>query len=225
MTIGKGTETLSGANTYTGTTTVGSPGPATLVLNGSLKSTATNVAAATLPGTGGTLTGNGSTSGTLSNSGTVKPFNTVSNTVGTLSVGGTYTQTSTGKLDIAVNGNNKADHSTLAVSGSVTLAGTLEIDTVTGFNFLHGETDYVGLLTYSGSASNDFTNFSYNGGSCTKVTTDDWDCAPSLNFQWTPKLGSLDLIVRNPEPGTLAVLATGLLGLMGLRRRRTQAVA
>ena len=118
-------------------------------------------------------------------------------------------------------------YSKLAVSGTVILAGELDVDAVAGFNIPKGGPfDYFGIMTYPGNPTGDFTNFSYNGTTCSQVSTDNWDCGPNLNFQWTPRLGSLDLtITRAPEPGTIAILATGLLGLMGVGRRQTRAVA
>lgn len=112
---GPGTQKLSGANTYSGLTTVQE---GTLVVNGSL---AEDVLVAPL----GILKGNGSIGGTLTNTGTVAP----GESIGTLNVvsyannGGTY--------DVEVNGSGQSD--LINVFGAATLSGgTVVVSSVDG---------------------------------------------------------------------------------------------
>ena len=123
---GDGLLALSGANTYTGATSVKE---GSLALTGSLQSPVTVAS-------GATFTGYGTINGNLTNSGTLVPGltaearnlfyaaagNSTTTTVpqvGTLTVNGNFN--STGKLMVATNGTNI---SKLAVSGSSTLTGT-----------------------------------------------------------------------------------------------------
>jgi len=51
---------------------------------------------------------------------------------------------------------------------------------------------------------------------------DTWLCGNHLTFSLVTGTGSYKnlKVVRTPEPWTAAILATGLLGLLGVRRRR-----
>lgn len=204
LTIGKGIQTLNGANTYTGATTVSS---------------------------GATLTGTGSVAGNVVNNGTVRPFDTVSNKAATFTIAGSYARTGgqSDVLNIAIGGlPASGNYSKLAVKGAVALGNgvaggggsTLDVDTNTlGFSFPFGDTTYADILTF-GSVTGDFTSFSYNGTACTSGGSETWLCGGNTTFTEMFRTTALDLLVtRAPEPGTLAVLATGLLGLMGIRRR------
>jgi fibronectin-binding autotransporter adhesin len=122
---------LSGANTYTGTTAVAAGtlnlsatgritsnlnNWATTSVNGNLFGDVTNNANAILQGTG-TITGN------LNNSGTVSP----GNSVGTLNVSGSFTQTAGGVLEVEIA--SAASYDKVAVTGApgtATVAGTLK---------------------------------------------------------------------------------------------------
>lgn len=88
--VGAGRLILSGANTFTGATTVSA---GTLRLTGSLTSDVT-------VGASGRLEGTGSTSGDLTSSGVVAP----GNSPGTLTVAGDVTFTSTNTFDIDIDG-------------------------------------------------------------------------------------------------------------------------
>jgi PEP-CTERM motif len=206
LVIAKGTEALMGANTFKGPTTV-SP-------------TAT-------------LTGTGSIAGNLANTGTVRPFDptTPTGTPGTLKVGGNYSQTGTGSLKIAIGGTaSSGTFGRLSVSGTVALAGGLDVDLVNGFLFPQGTSTY-DILDYNvGKRSNlagDFLTVSFNGKACTGSVSDTWLCGAGLSFTENfATLGQLRLVVaETPEPGTFAILAAGLLSLLGLRRRRADVIS
>jgi fibronectin-binding autotransporter adhesin len=165
---------------------------------------------------GATLTGTGSLAGTLANNGTVAP-----GSPGTFKVGGNYSQT--GSLSIALAGTTTGTYGRLSVTGTVALGGSLDVDLVNGFVLPHGTTTY-DILDYKVGSSNltgDFSSVTFDGNPCTGGS-DTWLCGGVTLMESFAVPGSLDLIAtQTPEPGTIAVLATGLLGLLGLRRRRT----
>ncbi|WP_043588586.1 autotransporter-associated beta strand repeat-containing protein [Geminisphaera colitermitum] len=113
-----GTTTLTGANTYTGDTLVNG---GTLVLDDGSVS-ATTVAS------GAFLRGEGTINGDLFNSGTVSP----GFSPGTLIVTGNFTQTTGGILVIEIASAVSFDQ--IIVSGSASLAGTLQLDLLDGYN-------------------------------------------------------------------------------------------
>jgi hypothetical protein len=206
LTISGGTEALMGANTFQGTTRVSS---------------------------GATLTGTGSVAGAVVNNGTVRPFDTVSNNAGMFTIGGSYSRTggqsdilSIAIGDLPASGN----YSKLAVKGAVLLGtgvagggdSTLNIDTNTlGFSFPFGDTTYTDILTF-GSVSGGFTRLSFNGTACSS-DSGMWTCGPNLTLKEFFDSNSLDLVVTQaPEPSTIALMAAGLLGLMGIHRRRAR---
>ena len=124
---GSGTVTLTGIDTYTGTTTVNN---GSLIVDGSIGS------AQTVVDPGGSLGGIGFLSGNLLNNGTVSP----GNPVGTLKVGGNYTQTAGGTLRISVGGLDFGQFSLLAVDGHATLGGNLQLISLNNFKLQVGNT-------------------------------------------------------------------------------------
>jgi len=103
---GTGTLTLTGNNTFTGSTTVNQ---GLLVVNGSLAS------AVTL--TGGTLGGSGSVAGLTANNATIAP----GNSIGTLTVSGNFVQNG-GTYQVEANAQGQSDR--INVTGSATINGT-----------------------------------------------------------------------------------------------------
>lgn len=99
---GTGTLNLTGANTYTGPTSVSG---GRLAINGSITSNVT-------VGSGGNLGGAGTITGTVNNSGTLAP----GNSIGTLSVVGSYTQAAGSTYQVESNATGQADR--INVSGA-----------------------------------------------------------------------------------------------------------
>jgi autotransporter-associated beta strand protein len=134
--VGKGTLTLSNANTYTSDTNIN---VGVLQVDGSIASPNTFV------NPGGTLSGTGTVRGNLSNSGIVSP----GDSPGTLHVGGNYSQASGGTLEIEIAGLFSFDQ--LAVAGTANLSGILDVT-------LDGYTEHAGdmftILKSSGLSGN-----------------------------------------------------------------------
>ena len=200
---GTGTLTLSGVNTFTGTTTISA---GTLLVSGSISGSAVSV-------NGGTLGGSGGTTGavTVATGGTIAP----GSSVGTLNTGAlTFTGGAFG-LEI----NTTAVTSDLAnVTGNLSLLGGASLSitdfAVSGTPLSIGQVftfiDYSGAWdsgAFAGYADdsqftlglNDY-RISYNGvdNATTAVT--------------------LEVV---PEPGSAVLLLGGLAALAGIRRRRT----
>ncbi|HMD42897.1 MAG TPA: autotransporter domain-containing protein [Candidatus Acidoferrum sp.] len=140
--IGTGTLTLTGKNTYTGTTTINA---GSLIVDGSIASQQTFVNA------GAVLRGHGSLGGSLVNSGIVSP----GDSPGTLTVNRDYTENVGGTLRIEVAGLAPTQHDLLAVNGRATLAGTLQLISLGGFILHVG--DQVTFLTANGGVSGSFS--------------------------------------------------------------------
>ena len=101
-------------------------------LNGGALSSST-----TLNIQGGTLSGTGTVTANVSNGGLVSP----GASPGILNITGTYTQTSTGALNIEIGGLTAGSQfDQLAISGLATLNGTLNISLINGFTPSPGDT-------------------------------------------------------------------------------------
>jgi outer membrane autotransporter protein len=142
--IGTGTLTLTGINTYTGNTNING---GVLAVNGSIASPSTFVNA------GGTLGGTGFILGHVSNAGIVKPGY---DHPGKLSIGGNYTQYGNGTLQIAVAGAQPGQFSVLAVGGTATLAGAVQVVREQGATLKNGDT--LKILTADGGVSGTFSS-------------------------------------------------------------------
>jgi autotransporter-associated beta strand protein len=109
--IGRGTFTLSGTNSYTG---------------------GTDIEAGTLVAANSRALGTGSV---LVNGGTLSL-----NGPGTLNIGGNYTQSSAGTLQLGLGGTASGQWDNLIVAGTSTLAGTLNLVSYNGFHIGENET-------------------------------------------------------------------------------------
>ena len=161
--IGAGTLSISAANTYTGVTTIDA---GRLAVDGSLSS---NV----LVGPAGTLGGSGTIGGGVTNQGTVAD----GNSIGTLTVGGDFTQAAGSAMDVEIDNLGTTpgvNNDLVSVGGTTTLGGgTVNVDAAPG-SYLAG-TQYT-FLTSTAGVSGAFDGatdnipllhalFGYTGGS------------------------------------------------------------
>lgn len=144
---GTGLLNLTGTNTYTGPTSVTG---GRLAVNGSITSDVT-------VGSGGNLGGSGTINGVLINSGTLAP----GNSIGTVTVNGSYTQSAGGTYQVETNATGQADRTNVTgAPGTAALnGGTVQVladpgvyapsTTYTILNATGGVTG-----TYAGTTSN-----------------------------------------------------------------------
>ena len=137
---GAGALTLTGVNTYTGTTTVGA---GALFVDGSTVGNAT-----VKPGA--LIGGHGTVGGSLVNGGIVSP----GNSPGVLTINGNYTQSSTGALIIQIGGLEAFEHDLLKVRGAANLGGALFLVPLNNFHLKLG--DKVTFLTAGGGITGAF---------------------------------------------------------------------
>ena len=137
---------------------------------------------ATTVSSGATLGGTGTVIGLLTNNGTVSP----GNSPGTINVTGNYTQSSTGKLLIEIASASSFDH--LVVTGTASLAGALQVNTLGGYNPL-GQT--FTFLNAAGGVSGTFDTFSTSltGNAAIKALVTYAPTSASVAFSQLPFAG------------------------------------
>lgn len=203
---GGGTLILDGANTYTGGTTVS---------GGTLEVGDAGTPGASLAGnvtvdSGATLAGHGTITGNVGNSlgGTVSP----GGTIGTLSIGGNYTQGSTSTLSIEVS---PTAASKLNVTGTASLAGTLAlvydpgVYSKTTYDILHAGSVTGTFSTVSGTAPSGFAQSLSYSATDVDLSIDPTTVAPTNDAAFTA-LGTAALMGAQQANATLLGHLAGL---------------
>jgi hypothetical protein len=220
-----GTLTIFGNGSLTAGTFDQNGGITVIDANGSLDASAVNINSGTLQVdgsldpiapidvfAGGLLDGSGTVTGAVDNAGNV--FLGDDPTPGTLSVDGSYTQTSAGTLDEAVSSSTV--YGELAVTGNVTLAGILDIASL---GFTPATDELFTLMTFTGTETGSFASIiGADAGDWTILTTTPGE----LILEYTPPQVS-----GVPEPRMVGIEIALLLGLaIGYRftRRKQKAL-
>jgi len=211
---GTGKWVLSGANSYTGTTTVSG---GTLLINGNQSAATGAVSVASTATLGGSGTIGGAT--TIANGAFLAP----GNSPGMLTFGSSLTlnATSTTTMELAGNGGVAGtDFDKIVVPGAIAFNGTLNIVSFGGYDL--NQTATYDLFDF-GSSTGNFANVSV---AATALTNDSgvWTGSTldgTVNYSFSQANGILS-VSAIPEPSTYAALAgLGILGFAIYRRRKT----
>jgi hypothetical protein len=102
---------------------------------------------------GGSITGSGMITASLFNGAVISPSGNGNNLTGLLMISGNYTQAPTGTLSIEIGGTSPGTlYDRLAVTGSATISGTLNITTTNGFS--PGTGDIFQVMTFASRVAN-----------------------------------------------------------------------
>jgi fibronectin-binding autotransporter adhesin len=155
---------------------------------------------------GGSLSGGGGIQGNLVNNALVSP-----GASSHLTVAGNYTQGANGTLLIDIL--SLTDFSSLDVTGNASLDGTVEFDFLNGY--VPQANDTFAFLD-AASVTGDFSSFDFAGIDCVSCTAG----FNGTDLTFSLDTGSVSPTSTTPEPGPLGLLATGLLALGWMLRRK-----
>jgi autotransporter-associated beta strand protein len=207
---GNGRLTLSGNNTYTGTTMVNA---GTLLIDGS-----THASSSVTVASGAVLSGNGTIGGFTMVNGNLNP----GNSPGVLTFSSGLTLNGTTTMEITAAGTPGTHFDQVVVSsGTTTFGGALAF--AFGSSALLNN-DNIALFNLSGTSLGNFSGLTstgfYNGTWSVGEANDTWTLNQNGQIlTFSEVTGNLNVV---PEPATWALLAASLTTVMALRRRRSQ---
>jgi fibronectin-binding autotransporter adhesin len=191
---------LTGTNSYTGTTAVNG---GTLLVNGSHTGGGAYTVAA-----GATLGGAGSIAANITSTGIVSPGNNAA-TAGPLAVTGNVTMNAGSTTLIEIGGTTAGQFDELNINGSLAAGGTFDVDLISGFTPVIGNSfDVLDFLSASGAFTLSLPALPAGRA---------WNTSQLLN---TGTISVVAGIVGVPEPSSL-VMGAGMLALAAMRRRRS----
>ncbi|HEY2156870.1 MAG TPA: Ig-like domain repeat protein [Isosphaeraceae bacterium] len=205
---GPGVAVLSGANTYTGPTTVSA---------GTLQVDSLTSASAITVNAGGTLDGVGTVPSITSTGGTVSPGD--AGGPGILTVSGGFSLDSQSKFAVAINGTNAGSgYGQVAAGGAIALGGTLSVTlgtTPTGnqqFTLIHNTSGSAATGTFTGLPEGSEVVF---GNQSFRIT---YNTGASHDVVLTHLLGSSTTVGASPSSttfGTPVTLTASVIGVGG----------
>jgi T5SS/PEP-CTERM-associated repeat protein/autotransporter-associated beta strand protein len=221
--LGAGTTTLTGANTYSGTTTVNA---GTLLVNNT-EGSAVGISVVNV-NSGGTLGGNGLIGGatTIESGGNLTPG---SSEAGALSFSEGLTLIDGATTSFLINSTNSFTSINIQ-GGLVSYGGTMLLD-LTSYASSAAAGDTFDLFSTWGGGATNTNNFSsliaiganmtfnYAGGIWSAA-----DLFTGLNYQFSLSSGQL-AVAAVPEPSTYALFGLGALALLMVYRRKSRKIA
>jgi hypothetical protein len=214
--------TLKGANLINGAKVVAAQGSTvalsnftqtggTLLADGSFQAPLINIGA-------GLITGTGTVTGALTMGGTFRPGDSGP---GIFSLVGQYAQTASGILDEQLGGTAPGQFGQTLITGSANLGGLLEVSLFGGFE--PSDADVFPILEASSGVTGFFADASPPGPGLPgllQFSDGTFDVNYNVDFDGLPAVTLSNFTpTRAPEPPSLPLLGTGLIGLALLMRK------